>query len=151
MILPDVTIRPAAEADRDILYHWRSDPASLQTAGSGMFSYEEHCTWYGQHLQSATSHMFIIEQHAEPAGYIRYDETSPNIYTVSICIMPPYQGKHIGSDALTLTIAQFASPTILHASVRKDNPRSLAFFRKHGFTVDNTWPDPLLMRMQKQL
>jgi RimJ/RimL family protein N-acetyltransferase len=134
---PDLSLRPASEADAPRLRQWRNDPdtraASRATAEVGA---AEHVAWLASVLVDPDRHLWICELDGEPVGQVRFDRLDEERYEISVALAPEARGRGLSSRLISLGVERLreSNPGAeVEAHVREDNSRSLAAFRRAGF------------------
>ena len=96
-------------------------------------TYKEHQDWFSKKTKNKKNLYFVIFNKTNKVGVIRYDK---NIfyYNISISILPKYQSKNIGSEAILIS-EKFIKKGMLIANVKKNNKKSLNFFLKNGYLM----------------
>ncbi len=136
---PEMTLRPASEADAERLREWRNDPdtraASRSTAEVGT---EEHVAWLTAVLADPDRQLLICEREGEPVGQVRFDRLAEDRYEISIALAPAARGQGLSSPLIALAAEQLRAShpnAEVEAHVREDNAPSLAAFRRAGFQL----------------
>jgi len=136
---PDLSLRPATEADANLLREWRNDPdtraASRHTAEVGA---EEHSAWLAAVLADPARQLLICEREGEPVGQVRFDPLGEDRHEISIALAPAARDQGLSSHLIALAAEQLreSSPGAeIEAHVRADNTRSLAAFGRAGFRL----------------
>ena len=109
--------------DMEFLYSLMNHPEIRKFSHSGSFTYDDHLEYWKYQLRDTDFHAGIIMEGGLPVGCIRRDEN-----LISIAILPEYQGKGIGTEALLA----FCKPGDI-AEILFTNPRSARTFQKAGF------------------
>ncbi len=137
----DVTLRPATEADADLLLAWANDPV-VRAAGfhPDPITSAEHRAWLAGQLSSPDTLLFIGDAGSRPVGMIRLHRAGSGAVEVSISIAAAERGRGTGRRllhaALTAGRALADPPESFVARIRPDNATSLALFRGAGFAGD---------------
>ena len=135
-----------------MIYRWRNDPDIASMGKTKHFPYEEHERWFKAKLMSPDSHIFIVESDQAPVGQIRYDRQVDGYY-ISLYVIAPHKNAGIGSKALALTSSQLRrdikAPLMIIADVLKDNKHSIKFFKKNGFSFDDSFSDIASVRLSR--
>lgn len=135
-------IRNARQEDADFLLSLRNHPQMVALSSSQReIDAAEHQTWLASILQSEHHLLFIIEQASTGVlmGYARLDCSTLAEAVITVVLTPEVQGKGIG----TLVIRDVCTQGFLHwpklerilATIRQENTRSQAAFRKAGFRL----------------
>lgn len=136
--MPATQIRRAEAGDEQWLLRWRNHPSVAGTATNGkLIAAEEHHRWFQGVLGSDEHFLYIAETDGEASGMVRFDVRNDEV-EVSIFVIPKWKNLGVGSAALELSLQDvFGRKPIrsVLARVRTDNPVSLAFFARHGFTA----------------
>ena len=134
---PDLSLRPASEADGPRLRQWRNDPetraASRTTAEVGA---AEHVAWLAGVLVDPDRHLWICELDGEPVGQVRFDPLDERRYEISVVLAPEARGRGLSSHLISMAVERLCESrpdAEVEAHVREDNSRSLAAFCRAGF------------------
>jgi RimJ/RimL family protein N-acetyltransferase len=137
--LPDLRLRPVAEADAERLLAWRNDPesraASRNTAEIGA---DEHALWLAGVLVDPDRRLLIAELGGEPVGQVRFDPVAEDRYEIAIALAPRARGRGLAAPLISLALAWLresfpGAGAVAH--VREGNAPSLAAFRRAGFVA----------------
>ena len=144
-MIPQVSLRPATLDDAAMIFQWRNIPEIVALGASNrLVEWEEHQQWFREVLAGGHA-LHIILCDGQPAGQVRFDRKDSDTAEVSIYLLPEYTGRGIGVTALTRACQQaFSTLAVMRieARIRTDNPRSVAAFRKAGFTEQKGAPLP---------
>lgn len=147
-----VTLRPARESDRRVVYEWLAESDVTQSMmGPPSFpdapapTWDEFCEDYGQHFFDGTrrqaARSYIIEVDGEAVGHVNYDGMDMVRSTAELDIWLRSEGvcgRGYGSDALA-ALARYLHETfgvtdfIIRPSRR--NQRAVHAYAKAGFTL----------------
>lgn len=145
---PDLTLRPASEADAARLRAWRNDPetraASRSTEKVGE---KEHAAWLVGVLADPDRRLLVCELEGEPVGQVRFDGLDGDRYEISIALAPAARGKGLSSPLIAKAVEWLRAShpdAEVEARVREGNARSLAAFRRAGFRLSGEEVDGFL-------
>ncbi|HEX6753802.1 MAG TPA: GNAT family N-acetyltransferase [Solirubrobacterales bacterium] len=148
---PEMTLRPASEADAGRLLEWRNDPdaraASRNIAEVGA---AEHTTWLAAVLADPNRQLLICELNDKPVGQVRFDRLGESRYEISVALARAVRGQGLSSSLIALAVEKLreSSPGAkVEAHVREGNDRSLAAFRRAGFRPSDREMDGFLVLM----
>lgn len=131
-------LRPAANADRDLLLAWRNRPEII-ARGTHLRTIEpdEHARWFADALTSTRRLLLIVELDGEPIGQVHFQAVDAGNWSVSIYLLEPYTGRGLGTEALhtACAIAHQRGVATTWALIRDENERSTAAFRRVGFVA----------------
>ena len=96
-------------------------------------SYKEHHKWFLEKTRNKKHLYFTIYDRTKKLGLIRYEQNN-FYYYISISILPKYQSKNIGSEAI-LASEKFIKKGMIIAKVKKTNKKSCNFFLKNGYDI----------------
>ncbi len=137
--IPDLLFRPASDADAQRLREWRNDPdaraASRITAEVGA---EEHAAWLAEVLGDPDRHLLICELAGEPVGQVRFDRRGERRYEISVALAADARGRGLSAPLVSLGVERLRESVPgaeVEAHVREANSRSLAAFRRAGFSL----------------
>lgn len=139
-----IQLRSAVLDDAEIVFGWRN-LASIVEMGSLMreVTWDEHRQWFAESVNGDKRWLLIILIDDKPAGQVRFDWTNPGGAEVSVYLLPGFTGHGFGVQAIEegcRLVLEAGRAIQIDAWVREDNARSLAAFRKAGFTADTTAP-----------
>ena len=137
MRLRQVRIRPAAEADAEIMFLWRNaertrrfmrDPDPIRR--------EDHFAWLAKTLASKHRDLLIGETDQGPIGVVRFDREGKRA-EVAIYLVPGREGKGAGSDLLNAALLWLdrnrPETQVVEAEILEDNHASHHTFLTAGF------------------
>lgn len=131
-----VTLRPATNADTELLWGWRNDPTTRQNSRStGVVPLNEHREWLHRRLsQPERGPLLIAEVDGEPAGTARLD-LSPGETELSWTVAPAQRGKGIGLAIVAECVRRFPEHQPFFATIKEDNHASLRIAERLGIPV----------------
>ena len=132
-----IRIRPANEADGNLLFAWRNDPVTQACSRStAPVAREDHDRWMKFNvLQGYPQHLVMMaETETGTVGTVRFDAARDDLMTfeVSITIAPKFRRLGIASSVLSEACSYMAEYTI-NAEIKKDNAASRRIFEHCGF------------------
>jgi RimJ/RimL family protein N-acetyltransferase len=129
-------LRPAADADCELLWHWANDPAARAASfHNRTIPWSEHVEWFEARQSDPRSRIYVIEESDRPVGVLRFDLEGRGA-TISLNIAPTSRGRGIGQEALRrgcALIAEQGAVESLTAYIKPDNTASLRAFEQTGF------------------
>jgi len=141
----DVRLRPASEADSEMIFEWQSDPFTRRYFNTPEApSRAEHMRWMATTVTDPTHCLNVILHGNTPVGVLRLDlkagngkaagETrkSGSHYDVSILVARRYTGVGIGTAALKAARRLIPWADFV-ADVHEGNATSHALFRAAGY------------------
>ncbi len=133
----ELRLRPAVEADAQLLRAWRNDPETQAASrNTDVVGPEEHGAWLERVLADPDRRLLIVEFDDEPVGQIRFDRTRGYSYEVSLSLDPAWRGRGLGTRALRGGcdwLWMHTHAVGIKAEVRKRNEASKAVFLSAGF------------------
>lgn len=147
-----VVLRAARVQDCRRIWRWRNDEETRRASfDSSPIPFGRHERWFRESLGRQDRRIYVIVVDGQPAGVARLDlEGGQGI--VSIHLAPAWRGRGVGPAALD-ALAELAFGALgldrLVASVKPDNPASLATFEKAGFTRVGAAAGVTLMRSRR--
>jgi RimJ/RimL family protein N-acetyltransferase len=134
-----ISIRPATEADADLLLRWANDPTT-RAAGfhPAVIDGATHERWLAARLASATSRLYVAMDGDVPVGQVRLEAGPDGRVEVGISVAPEARGRGIGHDLLRAGLEAGAADPELRvdvyvARIRAENQPSIALFTGAGF------------------
>ncbi|MCR9220177.1 MAG: UDP-2,4-diacetamido-2,4,6-trideoxy-beta-L-altropyranose hydrolase [Alphaproteobacteria bacterium] len=126
-------LRPAAQADRDVLLAWQRHPETRRHfRNPEPPDAAEHAAWFAAKARDPRCLMHMVEDADGAAGLVRLDLDGAGGAEVSILIAPDRRGRGVGAEALAL-IAALRPDLRLTAEVLPGNTASHRLFRKAGY------------------
>ena len=140
-------LRRATRDDAKMVFDWRNLPEIVALGTSRRpVDWNQHVDWFSQVVTGRDHLLLIVLLDRVPIGQVRFDGMPGNSCSVSIYLLDRCTGRGLGTAALTRACWQaFADLSVerIVATIRKDNPRSIAAFRKAGFVAPgHTLPEP---------
>ncbi len=134
-----VELRPAAEADMELLWLWRNDPHTrAQSRNTDSISWKSHVRWVTRALVDPSRKILIGERDGTPLGNVGFHQVNGET-EVSIVVAPAERGNGVGRSMLSAACAEM--PGNVYAAVRIGNEASRHLFESCGFTpVESTEP-----------
>lgn len=152
-------LRPATEADVDLLVRWHADPEVSRFWDDETFTDDQIRT----RLEREAVDAWIVEARGEPVGYVQawWEPEAPDRGGIDMFLAPTARGRGLGPDA-GRALAEHLLRERGWRSVTVDpylwNERAVAAWRKAGFEpveerpADAEHPRPwLLMRFEALL
>lgn len=143
-----IRVRPAAQADEDLLFRWANDPqVRANSFSTEPISHVEHHRWFHECLTDA-NRLLLIATDADgcPVGQIRFDRSSytaehQDIATrVSLSLDRCARGHGLSAKLVGLGLAamehEWGSKTDVVAEIKSSNEASKACFFKAGFELE---------------
>ncbi|WP_197319406.1 GNAT family N-acetyltransferase [Saccharomonospora sp. NB11] len=149
---PRLRLRPAVEADAELLLRWRNDPVTRRwSRNSDEVALDDHVRWLRGVLASDDRVLFVAEEpEATPVGTVRFDRLDAHEWEVSIAVAPEHRGRRLAGLVLAegeRELRRRRSPGTVLATVHRDNAASVALFRSAGYEfADGDADDFLLLR-----
>ena len=100
---------------------------------TNIISINEHKVWFLKKIKNKKDLFLVIIKDKNKIGTIRYDKKE-FYYEISISLLPKYQSKNIGSEALKASEKILKKGMIL-SNIKKNNPMSLKFFINNGYSI----------------
>jgi len=133
---PELTLRPAVQADAGLLLRWRNDPETRASSHTtGVVTEAEHARWLEQSLASPARRLVIAQAEGCPVGQLRLDLEAGALAEVSITVAPDARGRGLAAAMLNALAepALAAGLTTLRAEINTGNARSLSAFKRAGY------------------
>jgi RimJ/RimL family protein N-acetyltransferase len=139
-----LTLRPAREADCDLLFDWVNTPEARAAAlaGSEPIAYETHVAWYQERMADAGCRIWIIESGADRLGMVRLQQHDQGV-VISIFVTHAARRKGVAAWAIEGALADTGAGRAV-ARVRTDNKASQHLFESLGFTVGEQAADHIV-------
>lgn len=121
-------IRPFKPADTpDVLHIWKA--ANLQSHAFIPPSYWEEHEAYVRDICLPAAETFVAIVHQRPVGFISIVDHS---FIGGLFVAPGWQSRGIGASLLDDCQQRFP---FLALCAYEENPRAIAFYRSHGFSI----------------
>ncbi|MFI7674969.1 GNAT family N-acetyltransferase [Actinophytocola sp. NPDC049390] len=136
----DPTVRPATEADAELLLSWRNDPETRRwSRTTDPVPAAEHRAWLAGTLASPDCRLFVADHGGRPVGTVRFDRDG-DTWEVSLTVAPSARGRGLAAPML-LAAERALGPAVIRANVHHSNAASLAVFRRAGYrrSVGGEW------------
>lgn len=135
--MADLALRPAAEADAELLLSWRNDALTQRWSRGGTeVAPEEHCRWLRAVLAAPDRLLLIGDLTGESIGTVRFDLVDRRTWEVSITVAPAHRGHGLAAGLLAGAERELARRVPVHAvlaCVHADNVASVALFSGAGY------------------
>jgi RimJ/RimL family protein N-acetyltransferase len=127
-----LTLRPATEADAQLLYDWRNDPLTRRNSVDTVeVGWHDHVHWLSASLLRSDRQLLIAELGQEPVGTVRVDHANDRCI-LSWTVAPRQRGHGVGKAIVQRAVVE-ARVAILFASIKEDNLASIAIAKACGF------------------
>jgi UDP-2,4-diacetamido-2,4,6-trideoxy-beta-L-altropyranose hydrolase len=124
-------LRPATNADLEILYKWQHEPGARQySRNTTLPTGQEHQDWFATVLSRKDVRLSIIEWCRMQIGYIRLDSRGEK-QEISVLIAQKFQGYGFAKRALLKILKEAAGEYT--AVVYPENKVSIGLFESAGF------------------
>jgi RimJ/RimL family protein N-acetyltransferase len=147
-VRPAVELRPATDADADLLLDWANDPVT-RAAGfhPALIDRGTHIGWLAARLASPKTRIWIGMRRGrdgepagqvDPVGQVRLEVDERGVAEVGIAVAPRARGQGVGGSLLDAGLAAARADSAFGARrflarVRPDNAASVRLFRAAGF------------------
>ncbi len=135
----DPTVRPATDADSELLLAWRNDPRTRAwSRTTDVVAAADHRDWLARVLVDPDRRLFVAEYGGRPVGTVRFDRESGRTWEVSITVAPEARGRGLAVPVLLAAerAADADAVATIRANVHRDNAASRALFRRAGYRPD---------------
>ena len=138
-----IKLRQASRKDCEMIWQWANDPEVRAVSfAPEPIEYDNHVKWFEARLSDADCRMYIADDIAAnrppaPLGQIRF-ELKGREAVISISLDRKFRGQGHGGRIIALASRAFLASSdaqTIHAYIKKDNPASLAAFKKAGFSL----------------
>jgi pseudaminic acid synthase len=135
---PAVRLRPATEADAELLLAWRNDARAVENSGTGKeVPPEEHRKWLSERIGASPGMLLVAhDEYEEAVGSLRLDPMSvPATSSVSIILAPTARGRRLASAILGAVEepARAQGHNRLVARIQASNEPALRTFKAAGY------------------
>jgi spore coat polysaccharide biosynthesis predicted glycosyltransferase SpsG/RimJ/RimL family protein N-acetyltransferase len=135
-----LTLRPAREADMELLWRWVNDPLVRASAfDSAAISWDTHRRWFEGKRRDDRCVQYIVEDDGTGIGQVRFDRGDDACAEVDISVAPSARGRRYAARMLLFASAALFRDTdvdVVRARIKATNIASLTAFRAAGFQDD---------------
>lgn len=148
-VTPEPAVRPATDADAELLLAWRNDeetrawsrtPDPVDPAG--------HRAWLARVLADPDRRLYVAEHDGRPVGTVRFDRDGDGAWEVSITVAPEHRDRGLARRILAAGEHALGDGVSIVANVHRDNAASRALFRKAGY-VERSGQDGAFLWLDK--
>jgi UDP-2,4-diacetamido-2,4,6-trideoxy-beta-L-altropyranose hydrolase len=130
-------LRPAREADSQVVWEWANDPeARAASFSTAPIARETHEPWFQARLQDPSHRFYIaLDDQDVPLGQVRFDLQGGEA-TISVSVAKEHRSQGYGPILIHLGCDQLFAGTpvkLVHAYIKPDNRHSLKAFLQAGF------------------
>lgn len=127
-------LRPATEADADLLLAWRNDPLTVsQSIDARPVAPREHRRWLARVLADPARRLYVAEVGGRPVGTVRAD-TGEEGAVLSWTVAPEARGKGLGGRMVRLLAGSVDGPAV--ALVKAGNLASRRIAESAGLRAE---------------
>jgi UDP-2,4-diacetamido-2,4,6-trideoxy-beta-L-altropyranose hydrolase len=138
-MMSGLRVRPAGLDDGEDVWRWRNAPgARAASRVTDEIPLTAHLDWYARAITSPRRVILIGEMAGAAVGMVRFDETAPGTWDVSIALDPLCAGRGLGTLLLRRACAWMEADRSvgrLTATARATNDASLRLFARMGFRL----------------
>jgi ribosomal protein S18 acetylase RimI-like enzyme len=145
-----LVLRTVTRADAEVLFRWLNAAdrraTSLQTSES--VAWEDHLAWFDRHFADPDGFHAIALLDGQPAGQVRAERAETGVI-VSIYVDESFRNRGVGRSMIeaVCSAAHNRWPGLpVLAQVRPDNPGSVAFFTRNGFSEMQRQADRVILQ-----
>jgi GNAT superfamily N-acetyltransferase len=145
-------MRPVVRADAEVLFRWLNAEDRRRTSFNTPLpvAWDNHVAWLDRHLADRDAWHAIALDNGAPAGQVRAEREGPGV-VVSVYVDHAFRSRGVGraliEHACDVAKERWQGMPLL-AHVRLDNPESVAFFKRSGFSESERRADrAILQRM----
>jgi RimJ/RimL family protein N-acetyltransferase len=134
-----IFLRPLVQEDREITYHWATDPEIRKFSFSrDKITFEQHLQWLESKRTDPDCFYYIFIIDGNEAGSIRFD-VSDHQAVISYLLAPDFHGKGYGTKLLELGMKTLLDDNdkvkVFLGKVIKENKASVYIFNKLGYLI----------------
>ena len=139
------TLRPATEDDSEFVYDLKRQALGPYIEATWGWDEAVQRDLHGQQFTPSETQVFVVG--ATPVGCVRVRRKNDEVVLVSIYILPAWQSKGIGAEALADLLREaHARHVPMRLRVLRVNERAIALYKRHGFEVVETTDTHYVMR-----
>ena len=135
-----MNIRKALQKDKLLIYYWFNHKESIKYKIKTKFkvSLANHTRWFNKFLKNKKSCLWIIENEGAFIGQIRLENIQHNKYEIDIYIRSEYRKSGLATRFLKYAENNLNKGSLIFSFVKKNNIKSLKFFKKNNYLINNT-------------
>lgn len=137
--MSNLSLRPAATFDLQLLFNWKNDTTVRECAfNTNLVTLEEHTKWFYAALKNSDIRIYILEDNGKPLGQVRINITD-SIGLIDYSIDERFRCKGFGKKIIALLEEECKKTSIvsvLKAEVKKKNIASQKVFESLGYEKD---------------
>ncbi|WP_141787388.1 bifunctional UDP-2,4-diacetamido-2,4,6-trideoxy-beta-L-altropyranose hydrolase/GNAT family N-acetyltransferase [Oryzihumus leptocrescens] len=149
----DWSARVATLEDADRLWRWRNDAGTRAASRSREeVPWPDHLAWLRSSLGRADRELLVVADGRGNVGTVRWDESIPGEWEVSITVAPERRGQSLARHLLTTAeehLRRHRDVTAYLAVVHRDNHPSRRLFAGAGYVPDLPPDGEGFMRFKK--
>lgn len=117
-------------------YRGLVDPGAVEAAVTQSYSLDALRTCIDRCDRSETAHFLVAEIEGSVVGYLHFDDFGPEPELHRIYVDPSVRRSGVGALLLTELHARLPIEASYMLLVLAGNDRAIAFYQRHGFTID---------------
>lgn len=137
-----LSLRPAGEADRELLFRWANDPAARGVSFTSVpIPWEDHVRWFDAKRADPSCALYVAFAEDLPVGQVRFDARGDEA-VISVSLDQAFRaagyGMRLIREGSRRVLAERPGLRRIHAFVRPDNRASERAFAKAGYAPGGT-------------
>ena len=153
MVVSEVSglvLRPVVHDDAKVLFGWlnAADRRATSFQTSDHVTWGDHVAWLGQRIADPQHWHMIALQDGRAVGQVRAEREETGV-VVSIYVDETFRNRGVGRhmiEAVCRTAQERWPGLPVVAQVRPDNPTSVAFFARNGFSEVQRQADRVILQ-----
>lgn len=136
-----LAVRPAVDADEELLLEWANDPVTRRNSfDRGVIGADEHHRWLRDKMSAGGNCLLLLveTQDGVPLATARFERIEGG-WWINYTVAPPYRARGLGTRVLELALATLtrAHPeaSCVRARVMATNEPSRRIFKRLGFEI----------------
>jgi UDP-2,4-diacetamido-2,4,6-trideoxy-beta-L-altropyranose hydrolase len=139
-----LTLRPASQADAQLLFDWRNDPMTRQNSmDTRPVAWSEHLRWLAASLARSDRRLLVAEIDRQRVGTVRLDYVAEHC-TLSWTVAPAHRGRGVGQAMVAKAVAE-AGVTVVLAAIKEGNMASARIAEACGFSRVGSSDDGIVL------
>ncbi|HYB96341.1 MAG TPA: GNAT family N-acetyltransferase [Vicinamibacterales bacterium] len=141
----DITLRPAADTDRDFLYDLHC--TTMRAVVEATWGWDDDWQLRDFDRRMGAYEIWIIEEDDQPCGGLMIEATPESFYIHEIQVRPEFQGRGIGTTIVRSVLTRAAQrEVVVELSVVPANAGARRLYERLGFEVVAQQPPFIRMR-----
>lgn len=136
----EVKLRKAFKDDMLLIYRWANDSENLKFKVKTKYkiTLRKHIIWFNNLLINKSKNLWVIQIKDIMVGQLRLEYVGNKNYEIDIFVDAKYRGRSVAQLALRKVEKNIKDGYSIFSLVKKNNLRSLKFFKNNNFLMHST-------------